>query len=139
LIAHAFDSVHLLSFLIDEGNAARGPQFRQTRCVATERTVVPDSSEGKQPSLMRHLETHPWFSTCNDLVKLGIESQAVIAARCAIVQGAVRLRPELQRMFWEKVAAYGEASAMLFWGAHPRKIVRRYRRHVRSNKRRLRK
>ena len=34
---------------------------------------------------MRHIETPPLVSTCNNLVKLGIESQAVIAARCAIV------------------------------------------------------
>ena len=84
------------------------------------------------------MRPHPWFSTCNDLVKLGIESQAVIVARCAIVaEGGPSASLELQRMLWEKVAAYGEASVMLFWGAHPKKIVRRYRRHVRSNKRRL--
>jgi len=84
------------------------------------------------------VKANPWFSAFGDVVKLGIESQAVIAARCAIVaKGGPSASLELQRMVWEKVAAYGEASAMLFRGAHPKKIVRRYRRHVRSNKRRL--
>jgi hypothetical protein len=84
------------------------------------------------------MKSHAWFSTYNDVVKLGIESQAVIARRCAIVAtGGPVASLELQRMFWEKLAAYGETSAMLFGGAHPKKVVQRYWRHVRSNQRRL--
>jgi hypothetical protein len=40
-------------------------------------------------------------------------------------------------MVTEKIAAFGEAGAMLFWGAGPKNVIRRYRRHVKSNRRRL--
>jgi hypothetical protein len=79
-----------------------------------------------------------WFYAFNDVAQLGIESQAVIARRCAIVAtGGPAASLELQRMIVEKLAAFGETSVMLFAGAPPKKVVRRYRRHVRSNNRRL--
>jgi hypothetical protein len=124
---------------MDDRNAARRPQFRQAQTM--QRNELPGRGVlGRvQSSPMRGIvKANSWFSAFGDVIKLGIESQAVIAARCAIVaKGGPSACLELQRMFWEKVAAYGEASVMLFWGAHPKRVVRRYRRHVRSNKRRL--
>ena len=79
-----------------------------------------------------------WFCNFNDIAQLGIESQAVIARRCAIVAtGGPAASLELQRMVMEKLAVFGETSAMLLGGAPPKKVMRRYRRHVRSNNRRL--
>ena len=73
-----------------------------------------------------------------ELVKLGMESQAVISQRCILVaKGGPPVVSECHRMVWEKVVAFGEVSAMLFWGADTKKVIRRYRKHVRSNKGRL--
>ena len=71
-------------------------------------------------------------------MKLGLEAQCAIALRWAKILRVARLLPRRRDEMSEKLLAFGEASAMLLWGAAPKKIVRRYRRHVKTNRRRLR-
>jgi hypothetical protein len=73
-----------------------------------------------------------------DLTMLVLESQGVIALR---VTGAALGRGthvENARMVTEKVAAFMEAAATLAGGGSTHTVVRRYRKHVRANARRLR-
>jgi hypothetical protein len=74
-----------------------------------------------------------------ELMKLGLESQAVIALRCAkAAKGGPRASAELARMVTEKLVAFSETSAMVFCGAPPEKIIQHYHRQVSANRRRLR-
>ena len=75
-----------------------------------------------------------WF----DLVMLAAESQQAIALRLIrLAAGGPRARREATRMVSEKVEAAGKAARDLMMGGSTEKVVRRYRRKVRANVRRL--
>jgi hypothetical protein len=69
---------------------------------------------------------------------LGFDSQRVIALRAMkIAAGGSAARSEVSRMMTEKVSAAAEAVAILTRGGSGRRVIRRYRTHVRANVRRL--
>lgn len=75
-----------------------------------------------------------WFDTA----MLMAESQHVIALRLmTLAQGGRQAETEARRMVTEKIDAATEAAFALASGAHPQRIVSRYRRHVEANRRRL--
>lgn len=79
-----------------------------------------------------------WFNLARDLSLLAIESQQVIALRCAaLMVGGSAAQRETQKMFSEKIEAVGEAA--MSWAAPgaPKRIIRGYRRRVRANRKRL--
>jgi hypothetical protein len=70
--------------------------------------------------------------------RLYYEAQEVVNLRLTkIARGGVDSHTEAQRMVVEKGFALGEAVATLSNGGSMQKVIRRYRRHVRTNKRRL--
>jgi hypothetical protein len=69
---------------------------------------------------------------------LGFDAQRVIALRVMkIAAGGSSARSEVSRMMTEKVPAAAEAVAILTRGGSGRRVIRRYRTHVRANVRRL--
>jgi hypothetical protein len=79
-----------------------------------------------------------WLMTAMEEAQLGLDAQQVIALRLMkIAAGGTAARTEIARMTSEKVAAATEAIATLTMGGSGRKVVRRYRTHVRVNMRRL--
>jgi hypothetical protein len=69
---------------------------------------------------------------------LAFDAQRVIALRVMkIAAGGSSARGEVSRMMTEKVSAAAEAVAILTRGGSGRKVIRRYRTHVRENVRRL--
>ncbi len=80
-----------------------------------------------------------WFDLSMQTAMLGFEAQRVIGLRLMkLAAGDAAAAVEAQRMVTEKVAAFIEASATLATGGSHRKVIRRYRTHVRANERRLR-
>jgi len=79
--------------------------------------------------------TNPWLS----LYMLGLESSQVMALRALkLTAGGHVARMEATRMAAEKVSeAYG-AWVTLAMGGSTRKVLRKYRKRVRANARRLR-
>jgi hypothetical protein len=74
----------------------------------------------------------------NSLMMLAIEANGVIALRMMkLMLGGKRARREAELMVSEKMKAAFEASASLMAGASGDQIVRRYRRHVAANAKRL--
>jgi hypothetical protein len=79
-----------------------------------------------------------WFMLAAEGAQLGIEAQQVIALRLMkIAVGGAAAQTEVARMMTEKVTAAVEAVGTLATGGSSRKVVRRYRTHVRANARRL--
>jgi hypothetical protein len=79
-----------------------------------------------------------WFGLTLDAVLLGFETQRVMGLRLAkIAAGGPAAQVEAQRMVMEKTAALAEAATTLATGGSARKVVRRYRTHVKANERRL--
>jgi hypothetical protein len=75
---------------------------------------------------------------CTSATRLAMEAQQVIALRfMKIAAGGAGAQREVARMMTEKVVAATEAAATVATGGTRRKVVRRYRTHIRQNKRRL--
>jgi len=74
----------------------------------------------------------------HDAVMLGLEAQRVIGLRLIKLSGGgPAAQAEALRMVSEKTAALAEAGLTLARGGSAGRGIRRYRTHVRSNKRRL--
>jgi hypothetical protein len=72
------------------------------------------------------------------LVMLTLESNRVIAMRCMkLMLGGSKARREAELMVSEKVDAAVQASGRLMAGASGHEIIRRYRRRVAANAKRL--
>ena len=72
------------------------------------------------------------------MARLGQETQEVMALRIMkLARGGIPSQLEAQRMLTEKGFALAEAASTLAVGGSMAKVVRRYRSHVRANKRRL--
>jgi hypothetical protein len=79
-----------------------------------------------------------WWSLTTDGIRLGFEAQEVIALRMMkIVAGGPAAHKEAARMTAEKLTAAAEAMTTFAMGGSGRKVIRRYRTHVRANARRL--
>lgn len=76
----------------------------------------------------------PWW----DVAMLAAESQQVIWLRCMKLAGGGAAAPrEARRMVSEKLAVAAQAAAGAMLGASPGRTVKRYRKKVRANLRRL--
>jgi hypothetical protein len=74
----------------------------------------------------------------HDAVLLGLESQRVMGLRLMkLSRGGRAAHAEALRMVSEKTTALAEAGTTLARGGSAGTVIRRYRTHVRSNKRRL--
>ena len=79
-----------------------------------------------------------WFDLSLDAAFLGMETQRVVGLRLMkLAAGGTAAQAEAQLMVSEKMAAFAEAAATLATGGSTRTVIRRYRHHVRANKRRL--
>jgi hypothetical protein len=79
-----------------------------------------------------------WMQLTHDAMLLGLESQRVMALRLMkLSRGGRAAHTETLRMFSEKTDALAEAGTTLARGGSAGTVIRRYRTHVRSNKRRL--
>jgi hypothetical protein len=72
------------------------------------------------------------------LMMLAMESNHVVALRCMkLMRGGKRARREAELMVTEKINAALQAGGQLMAGASGDEIVRRYRRRVAANAKRL--
>ena len=79
-----------------------------------------------------------WMRVTNDAVMLGLEAQRVIGLRLMkLSRGGSVAEAEALRMITEKTSALAEAGMTLARGGSAQTVIRRYRTHVRANKRRL--
>jgi hypothetical protein len=79
-----------------------------------------------------------WLVMAMAGTRLAMEAQQVIALRLMkIAAGGAGAQREVARMMTEKAVAATEAAATMATGGSRRKVVRRYRTHIRQNKRRL--
>ena len=79
-----------------------------------------------------------WIDVAFASSRLCYESQEVVNLRLAkIALGGADSHAEAQRMVAEKGFALAEAVATLSGGGSMQKVIGRYRRHVRTNMRRL--
>jgi hypothetical protein len=79
-----------------------------------------------------------WIQFSFDAALLGVETQRVMGLRLMkLYAGGPAARVEASRMVSEKTTALAEATMMLASGGSAQSVIRRYRTHVRSNKRRL--
>ena len=79
-----------------------------------------------------------WMDFAFASARLCYEAQEVVNLRLTkLAQGGVDSHTEAQRMVAEKGFALAEAVATLSGGGSMQKVIRRYRGHVRTNKRRL--
>jgi hypothetical protein len=79
-----------------------------------------------------------WLQLAHDAMLLGLESQRVMGLRLVkLSRGGAAAQAEALRMFSEKTSALAEAGTTLARGGSAGSVIRRYRSHVRSNKRRL--
>jgi hypothetical protein len=79
-----------------------------------------------------------WMKFALATARLGQETQQVMALRMMkIARGGTPSHLEAHRMLTEKSFALAEAASTLAVGGSMAKVVRRYRSHVRANKRRL--
>ena len=79
-----------------------------------------------------------WMRLSHDAVMLGLEAQRVIGLRLIKLSGGgPAAQAEALRMISEKTTALAEAGLTLARGGSAGRVIRRYRTHVRSNKRRL--
>ncbi len=80
-----------------------------------------------------------WLGLTFDATLLAFESQRVVSLRLAhFATAGPAGGAEAQLMVLEKGAAFLEAAVTLAFGGSARTVIRRYRRHVRANERRLR-
>ena len=80
----------------------------------------------------------PWIEFAFTSARLCYEAQEVVNLRVTkLASGDLDSPAEMQRMVVEKGLALAEAVATLSSGGSMHKVIRRYRRHVRTNKRRL--
>ena len=87
---------------------------------------------------MRQTQFRAWLDFAFASARLCYEAQEVVNLRLTkIARGGVDRHTEAQRMVVEKGFALAEAVATLSGGGSMQKVIRRYRRHVRTNKRRL--
>lgn len=78
------------------------------------------------------------FKAWADLTMLALESQQVIALRMVkLACGGLGAASEMQRMTAEKVEAFAHESGQIFRGATNSSVIKRYRKRVRANRRRL--
>ena len=79
-----------------------------------------------------------WMQLTHDAMLLGLESQHVMGLRLMkLSRGGRAAQAEALRMFAEKTTALAEAGTTLARGGLAGTVIRRYRSHVRWNKRRL--
>ena len=79
-----------------------------------------------------------WMQMTSDAVRLGLETQRVIGLRLMkLSRGGRAAEAEALRMVSEKTSALAEAGTTLARGGSAGTVIRRYRTHVRANKRRL--
>ena len=79
-----------------------------------------------------------WMRLGRDAVLLSLETQRVMGLRLMkLSRGGRAAEAEAVRMVTEKTNALMEAGMTLTRGGSARTVLRRYRTHVRSNKRRL--
>jgi hypothetical protein len=79
-----------------------------------------------------------WAGLTLEAARFGFDVQRVISLRMMrMAAGGPAAKAEAYRMVTEKAAALAEASAILATGGSGSKVARRYRSHVRANKRRL--
>ena len=79
-----------------------------------------------------------WMRVANDAVMLGFETHRVVSLRLMkLSRGGTEAGAEALRMVTEKTTAVAEAGMTLARGGSPETVIRRYRAHVRANKRRL--
>ena len=80
----------------------------------------------------------PWMKLALATARLGQETQQVMALRMMkIARSGTSSHLEAHRMLTEKGFALAEAVSTLAVGGSMARVVRRYRSHVRANKRRL--
>lgn len=90
------------------------------------------------PNLIGEIMFRNWMRLTHDAVLLGVETQRVIGLRLMkLSSGGPAAQAEAVRMISEKSAAFAEAGMTLARGGSAGTVIRRYRTHVRSNKRRL--
>jgi hypothetical protein len=79
-----------------------------------------------------------WMKLGWDWTMLAIESQQVLALRVAKLSlGGATASKEASRMVSEKVIAVGQVAAHTANGGSAHSVVKKYRKKVRSNRRRL--
>jgi hypothetical protein len=79
-----------------------------------------------------------WMRLTSDAVMLGLETQRVMGLRLMkLSRGGRAAGAEAMRMVTEKTAAQAEAGMTLARGGSVGTVIRRFRTHVRANKRRL--
>ena len=79
-----------------------------------------------------------WMDFAFDAARLAQETQEVIGLRMMkLAGGGSAGQAEAERMVTEKNVAAAEAFGTLAFGGSMHKVMRRYRSHVRANKRRL--
>jgi hypothetical protein len=79
-----------------------------------------------------------WFQLTTNAALLGLETQRVIGLRLVkLSAGGPAAQAEAMRMVSEKTTALAEAAMTLARGGSAGTVIRRYRTHVRSNKKRL--
>src|SRR4029078_6907325 len=116
--------------------------LRRTKCriICLEQPVVvagalidPVGGQSRGGAMFRN-----WMRLTNDAVLLGFETQHVIGLRLVkLSRGGPAAESEALRMVTEKTTALAEAGMTLARGGSAGKVIRRYRTHVRANKRRL--
>jgi hypothetical protein len=104
------------------------------------RAELPLSRAGTGPNQL-HSERwmfKNWMRFTQNAMLLGLESQRVMGLRLMkLSRGGRAAQSEALRMFSEKTTALAEAGTTLARGGSAGTVIRRYRTHVRSNKRRL--
>ena len=79
-----------------------------------------------------------WFKLASDMTAGSWEAQRVVGLRMAkFARGGVNAQHEVQTMIAEKVAAHAEAAITLATGGSLESVVKRYRKIVGANERRL--
>lgn len=79
-----------------------------------------------------------WMNFAADALRLCQETQEVMGLRLMkLALGGPDSQLEAQRMVAEKGFAFAEAAGSLAAGVPVERVIRRYRSHVRANKRRL--
>jgi hypothetical protein len=79
----------------------------------------------------------PWLKLSADTALLAMESQTVIGIRLAQIAMGRGTPAEMQLMLTEKMLALADAAATVAAGGSMHKVVKGYRKRVRSNVRRL--
>jgi hypothetical protein len=79
-----------------------------------------------------------WWKLAFETGLLALEAQQVILLRAArLAQGDAAATSEIQRMFVEKAVVGANSAFGIALGSGPRTVVKKYRRRVRRNVRRL--